>query len=46
MAGATLFNVWGMLIAVPVAASIQILLTFFFPKLTQKAPEHLVKGGL
>jgi len=46
MAGATLFNVWGMLIAVPVAASIQILLTFFFPKLTQKPPAHLVKGGL
>jgi len=46
MAGATLFNVWGMLIAVPVAASIQILLTFFFPKLTQKPPAYLVKGGL
>ncbi len=45
MAGATLFNVWGMLVAVPVAASIQILLTFFFPKLTQKPPAHLVKGG-
>ena len=46
MAGATLFNVWGMLIAVPVAASIQILLTFFFPKLTQKPPARLVNGGL
>jgi predicted PurR-regulated permease PerM len=46
MAGATLFNVWGMLVAVPVAASIQILLTFFFPKLTHKPPARLVKGGL
>ncbi len=45
MAGATLFNVWGMLVAVPVAASIQILLTFFFPKLTQKPPAHLVNGS-
>ncbi len=44
MAGATLFNVWGMLVAVPVAASIQILLTFFFPKLTQKPPARLVTG--
>ena len=45
MAGATLFNIWGMLIAVPVAASIQILLTFFFPKLTQKPPARLVNGS-
>lgn len=42
MAGATLFNIWGMLIAVPVAASIQIILTFFFPKLTQKPPAYLI----
>jgi predicted PurR-regulated permease PerM len=46
MAGATLFNIWGMLIAVPVAASIQILLTFFFPKLTQKPPARLVNSSL
>ena len=46
MAGATLFNIWGMLIAVPVAASIQIILTFCFPKLTQKPPARLVRGGL
>lgn len=46
MAGATLFNVWGMLMAVPVAASIQILLTFFFPKLTQKPPARLINGSL
>lgn len=45
MAGATLFNVWGMLLAVPVAASIQIILTFFFPKLTRKPPARLVHGG-
>ena len=42
MAGATLFNVWGMLVAVPVAASIQILLTFFFPKLSEPAPARLL----
>lgn len=43
MAGATLFGIWGMLFAVPVAASIQILLTYFFPKLTQQPPEHLLE---
>lgn len=43
MAGATLFGIVGMLIAVPVAASIQILLMFFFPKLTQKPPAALLE---
>lgn len=33
MCGATLFGVWGMLLAVPVAASVQMLLLYFFPKL-------------
>jgi predicted PurR-regulated permease PerM len=33
MAGATLFGVWGMLLAVPVAASIQKLLLKFYPGL-------------
>ncbi len=36
MCGATLFNVWGMLLAVPVAASIQMLLLYFFPRLMEK----------
>jgi predicted PurR-regulated permease PerM len=31
MAGAALFGVWGMLLAVPVAASIQKLLVYFYP---------------
>src|SRR5579871_1181869 len=44
MAGATLFNIWGMLIAVPVAASIQILLTSLFPKLIQAPPERLLEA--
>jgi len=43
MAGATLFGIWGMLIAVPVAASIQIILLYFFPKLTQKPPARLLE---
>ena len=38
MCGATLFGVWGMLLAVPVAASIQMMLIYFFPKLGQRAP--------
>ncbi len=37
MCGATLFGVWGMLLAVPVAASVQMMLIYFFPKLGQKA---------
>lgn len=41
-AGATLFGIWGMLLAVPVAASIKIVLDFFFPKLTQPIPDHLL----
>jgi predicted PurR-regulated permease PerM len=36
MAGATLFGVWGMLLAVPVAASIQMILLYFFPKLSER----------
>jgi predicted PurR-regulated permease PerM len=36
MVGATLFGVWGMLLAVPVAASIQMLLLYFFPKLGER----------
>jgi predicted PurR-regulated permease PerM len=36
MVGATLFGVMGMLLAVPVAASIQMLLLYFFPKLGER----------
>lgn len=36
MCGATLFGVWGMLLAVPVAASIQMVLVYFFPKLAER----------
>jgi predicted PurR-regulated permease PerM len=40
--GATLFGIWGMLLAVPVAASIQIIFNFCFPKLSQPIPDHLL----
>jgi predicted PurR-regulated permease PerM len=36
MCGATLFGVWGMLLAVPVAASVQMLLCYFIPALGEK----------
>jgi predicted PurR-regulated permease PerM len=45
MVGATMFGVPGMLLAVPVAASIQRLLSHFFPRLAQQpvvAPEVAV----
>lgn len=35
LAGATLFGILGMVIAVPVAGSIQILLTHFFPRIAR-----------
>jgi predicted PurR-regulated permease PerM len=43
MCGATMFGLWGMLLAVPVAASIQIVLTFFFPGLFRPPPKNLVE---
>ena len=44
MAGATIFGVWGMLLATPVAASIQIVLMCLYPKLAQKPPAALVQA--
>lgn len=48
MCGATMFGVWGMLLAVPVAASVQMLLVYFFPRLcdepnlaTDNLPENV-----
>ncbi|MGC8667970.1 MAG: AI-2E family transporter [Chthonomonadales bacterium] len=41
MCGATLFGIWGMLLAVPVAASVRILLIYFFPKLAEPVPEDV-----
>src|SRR5260221_10934783 len=43
MSGATLFGVWGMLIAVPVAASIQLVLVYSFPKLSKAPPVYLLE---
>lgn len=42
MCGATLFGIWGMLLAVPVAASVRILLIYFFPKLAEPVPEDVL----
>ena len=42
LSGATLFGILGMVIAVPVAGSIQILLTYFFPRIAQPPPAHLL----
>jgi predicted PurR-regulated permease PerM len=38
MCGATLFGVWGMLLAVPVAASVQMISYYFFPRLAAPPP--------
>lgn len=43
-AGATLFGIWGMLLATPVAASIQILFSYLFPRLVQAPPHHLYEN--
>jgi predicted PurR-regulated permease PerM len=40
MCGASLFGVWGMLLAVPVAASIQMILLYFFPRLSEPPVIH------
>ncbi len=42
MAGATLFGIWGMLFAVPVAASIQIIIMYLFPKIRMAPAEALL----
>jgi predicted PurR-regulated permease PerM len=42
-AGTTLFGVPGILLATPVAASIKLLLTYFFPKLAQSPPKRLLE---
>jgi predicted PurR-regulated permease PerM len=44
-AGATLIGVWGMVLAVPLAASIQIILMYTFPKLRKPPPPELIRTG-
>ncbi|MDE2128017.1 MAG: AI-2E family transporter [Armatimonadetes bacterium] len=44
-AGATLFGLVGMLLAVPVAASVQLILTYFFPRLTRQPPADLLRSS-
>ncbi len=41
VAGATLFGVWGMLLATPAAASIQVILVYMFPRLTEVGEDKL-----
>jgi predicted PurR-regulated permease PerM len=41
-AGTTLFGVPGILLATPVAAAIQLILTYIFPKLAQPIPNRLL----
>jgi predicted PurR-regulated permease PerM len=43
LSGAALFGILGMVIAVPVAGSIQILLTYFFPRMAQPPPAQLLR---
>jgi predicted PurR-regulated permease PerM len=42
MAGYSVMSVWGMLLAVPVAASVQIILTYCFPRVSQPPPARLL----
>ncbi|MBV9852739.1 MAG: AI-2E family transporter [Armatimonadetes bacterium] len=42
--GAHLFGIWGMLLSVPVAASIQVILFRLFPKLTQPTPASFLRA--
>ena len=42
-AGATLFGVPGILLAVPVAASIQVVLMCSFPRLNERPPARLLE---
>lgn len=42
--GAELFGIWGMLLSVPVAGSIQVLLFRLFPKLTAPTPAPFLRA--
>ena len=42
--GAKLFGIWGMLLSVPVAASIQVVLFRLFPKLTTPTPASFLRA--
>lgn len=44
-AGATLLGIWGMLLAVPIAASIQLILVYCFPRLKEPPPAHLMEAS-
>jgi predicted PurR-regulated permease PerM len=39
LVGASLFGLWGMLLAYPMAGSVQVVLFRLFPKLEQPTPE-------
>ena len=42
--GGTLFGLWGLLLSVPIAASIQAILFRFFPKLTTQTPPVFLRA--
>lgn len=42
LSGATLFGIVGLIFAVPVAGALQILITYFFPRLAHPPPPHLM----
>ncbi len=42
--GGTLFGLWGLLLSVPVAASIQVILFRLFPKLTTPTPRAFLRA--
>jgi predicted PurR-regulated permease PerM len=42
--GGTLFGLWGLLLSVPIAASIQAILFRFFPKLTTPTPPAFLRA--
>ena len=42
--GGTLFGIWGLLLSVPVAASIQVILFRLFPKLTTPTPPAFLRA--
>jgi predicted PurR-regulated permease PerM len=43
MCGAAIYGIVGMVIAVPVAGSLQILITYFFPRTALPPPAHLLR---
>ena len=45
LVGASLFGLWGMLLAYPAAGSVQVMLFRLFPKISQPTPETMLAKG-